>query len=450
MTYNFNKKEYGIWGYPPVFEFDIINDQEAYNRHFEELDINKQIKIYIHIPFCVTKCLFCPFYKERYNSISSDQIDDYFHMLWKEIRMYSSLMKKIPQVFSVYFGGGDPACVEEKYIEKTIQYLDEYFDLSQCEEIIFEGNAKSLNDLEKLKHYKEAKVNRISFGVQTFDTQIRNKIALRPNVDDIYETIEKLQQVGISRFDIDMMYNLPDQTVENLRRDLDIVFQLPVTYVSYYQLTVMPNTQFENLLKKNTYTKNPPSPEKDMEMSRVIMERAEEMKLYEPRYMCYSVAENSRKDEELDKNCLPVLAFGSSAKGTFYHINYKNVSSIYEYIEMLKNDMFPATVCYYADKEDMEEFQLLMALQITRFKKSQITGYDRFKTIFRDLIEKGYLIEKGDELSLSTEGKVFIGNIQYLFINQKQKIRRYRNILKSHNNKKNPYNQDKMDIKYTK
>ncbi len=359
-------------------------------------------------------------------------------------------MKKKPEVFSVYFGGGDPACVEVKYIEKTIRYLDEYFDLSQCEEIIFEGNAKSLNDLEKLKHYKEAKVNRISFGVQTFDTQIRKKIALRPSVDDIYETIEKLQQVGISRFDIDMIYNLPDQTEENLRRDLDIAFQLPVTYVSYYQLTVMPNTQFESLLKKDTYTTNPPSPEKDMELSRVIMERAKEMKLYEPRYMCYSSTENSRKDEKLDKSCLPILAFGSSAKGTFYDINYKNVSSIHEYIRMLKNDMFPTTICYYSDKEDMEEFQLLMALQIMKFKKSQITGYERFNTIFRDLIESAYLIEKGDELSLSSEGKVFIGNIQYLFINQKQKMRRYRNVLKSHNDKKNPYNQDKMNIKHTK
>ena len=83
MIYNFNKKEYGIWSYPPVFEFDMINDREEYNRHFQELDVNEQIKIYIHIPFCITKCLFCPFYKERFSNIRSNELDDYFNMLCK-------------------------------------------------------------------------------------------------------------------------------------------------------------------------------------------------------------------------------------------------------------------------------------------------------------------------------------------------------------------------------
>jgi oxygen-independent coproporphyrinogen-3 oxidase len=447
MAYNFIKKEYGIWGYPTVFDFDVINDREAYNSHFLNTEIKDQIKIYIHIPFCVTRCLFCPFYKERYNSMTPEQVEECFQMLWKEIVMYSHLMKTKPQVFSVYFGGGDPACVDAKYIEKTIQYLNDCFDLSNCEEIIMEGNAKSLNDLEKLSIYKEAKVNRISFGVQIFDPQIRKKVALRPSVDDIYETIDSLHKVGIPRIDIDMMYNLPDQTAESLEKDLEIAFRLPLTYVSYYQLTVMPNTQFENLLKKDTYTTNPPSPEKDMELSKVIMDKAEKMGMYEPRYMCFSDGENSRRDEELEKNCLPVLAFGPSAKGTFYDINYKNVSSIQQYVDVLKNDMFPAINCYYASKEDMEVFQLLMALQTMRFKKSQITGYDRFDSIFRDLIESGYVAENGEELSLTRAGKVFIGNIQYLFINHDQKKRRYRNVLKSRNNKTNPYNQDKMDIK---
>lgn len=450
MTYKFDKKEYGIWGYPPVFDFDVIKDKKLYNNHFQKLDIKNQIKIYIHIPFCVTRCVFCPFYKERYNDMDQEQVDEFFNMLWREIEMYSHLLKKNVRVFSVYFGGGDPACVNTKYIEKTIHYLNDYFDLSACEEIIFEGNAKSLTFLDKLYNYKEAGINRISFGVQTFDHQIRKKLALRPSIDDIYQTIENLQKVGISRFDIDMIYNLPDQSEESLIKDLDIAFRLPVTYVSYYQLTVMPNTQFESLTKNITYTQSPPSPEKDMELSKVILKRAAEMEMFEPRYMCFSTTGNSRRDNDLDKICYPVLAFGPSAKGTFYHINYKNVSSIRNYVEMLKDRIMPVVACYYADKEDLEEFRLLMALQTMKFEKNQISNYERFDTNFRDLIKCGYVVENKEELSLSTEGKVFIGNIQYLFINDKQKNRRLRNVLKSRNDKKNPYNQDKMDIKQPK
>lgn len=449
MIYSFDKKDYGIWAYPQVYEFDEIKDRVEYKKQFSLLDMNNKIKIYIHIPFCIRKCVFCPFYKEPYGSLTPQEINEFFQMLWKEIAIYANLLTQKPKVFSVYFGGGDPACVEPEYIEKTIQNLREYYDLSKCEEIIFEGNAKSLNNMENLHRYKEAGIDRISFGVQTFDPDIRKKLALRPSLDDIYQTIEKMQKIGV-RYDIDMMYNLPDQDKERMIRDLEIAFRLPVTYLSYYQLTVMPNTKFDQLLKDSTYTTYPPTPQKDMELSKIIMKKAAEMGMYEPRYMCYSTMNNSRKDNTLEKICYPVLAFGPSSKSTFYHINYKNVCSVSEYVKMLKDDCLPTLNCYYASKEDMEEYELFNAILTMKFQKKEMQNYGRFENILNDLVKSGYFIDNGEELSLTDKGKVFIGNIQYLFINEEQKRRRYRNVLSSRVNKVNPYNQDKMGIPKTK
>lgn len=202
----------------------------------------KNRAIYIHIPFCEKKCLYCNFV-----SFVSDeqQHNEYFSALQSEILQSENFDGKIG---SVYFGGGTPSCVDEKYISHTMKVLKQKFTLSNNAEISIECNPNSVT-LEKLKEYKKAGFNRLSFGAQSFDNNILKKLGRIHNVNQIFSAISLAKQAGFKNINIDLMIGIDKLNFIDLKEKIAKIKTLGVTHLSVYMLILEQNTPLFNQVK---------------------------------------------------------------------------------------------------------------------------------------------------------------------------------------------------------
>ena len=185
--------------------------------------------IYVHIPFCDSKCYYCDFVSAKY---SDDIKREYFQSLKKEIKKYSSSQTKIS---SIFIGGGTPSSVDVSYICEIINTIKQNFDVQKDAEITIEANPCSV-DKTKLLAYKKSGINRISFGVQSFDDELLKTIGRRHSSSQAKNAINLAQQVGFDNINADLLLGLPGQTYNSLELSVNELLSLPVTHISAYML----------------------------------------------------------------------------------------------------------------------------------------------------------------------------------------------------------------------
>ena len=194
--------------------------------------------IYIHIPFCKSKCYYCAFisYCDKFH-----QEDDYINALTQEI-----INSEGGDIDTIYFGGGTPNSLKIISIEKIFDAINKKFKINDSAEITFEANPKLSNKLyfDELKNFG---VNRISLGIQSFNDEILKSLNRIHNQKDALDTIFLLKNSGFKNISIDLIYGV--QRMSNLKQDLEIVKTLDLQHVSTYGLKIEKGTFFE---------KNPP------------------------------------------------------------------------------------------------------------------------------------------------------------------------------------------------
>ncbi|MGN1183308.1 MAG: radical SAM family heme chaperone HemW [Faecalibacillus sp.] len=188
--------------------------------------------LYIHIPFCETICRYCDFCKVYYDK---KQASLYLEILFKELE---SLSIKRP-LKTIYIGGGTPSALTDEQLENLMAHLKPYID--QNEEFCIEVNPESM-DYYKLQILKRGGINRLSIGVQTFQDHLLKEIDRHHTKDQVLRIIRQAQMIGFSNISIDLMYGLPYQNREDIKRDLEIVRTLNIQHISYYALILENNT----------------------------------------------------------------------------------------------------------------------------------------------------------------------------------------------------------------
>lgn len=206
--------------------------------------------IYVHIPFCKRKCYYCAFTSFSDNKI----IDQYFNYLKKEIEERKT--SKI--VSSIYFGGGTPSCIEDKYICDTLNLIKQNYNLSSDCEITIECNPESVS-LFKLKNYYKSGFNRISFGVQSLDEKALSKLGRYQTTNDVKNAILNAIKVGFNNISVDMLLGLENQSFTDLKKELKQLDEWGVEHISLYMLMIEDNTLLKNMVDKKLY--NPLSDE---------------------------------------------------------------------------------------------------------------------------------------------------------------------------------------------
>lgn len=278
--------------------------------------------VYIHIPFCTNKCHYCDF-----NSfvLQGQPVMDYLRALEREMER---TVRDTPPgtIDTIFVGGGTPTVLTPEQMDYFLRSVRRLFpDWSDRIEFTMEANPGT-TDAEKLDAMRAGGVNRISFGVQSFDNGLLAGIGRIHNTDDVYRSLENARRAGFENMSIDLMFGLPNQTLEKLDATLDAAFALDLPHYSIYSLKVEENTLFHTLYQRNKLPL--PSEDEELAMFERIMERMKARG-----YRQYEISNFARPGSESRHNMTywrneSYYGLGAGAHGYvggWRHVNIKGV-----------------------------------------------------------------------------------------------------------------------------
>ena len=194
--------------------------------------------IYIHVPFCISKCNYCAFFSR---ACSSPDWESYTEKIIQEINHWHDVLGK-NSVPTVFFGGGTPSLIPTKFFEKIINQINKKFNLLPNTEITIEANPKTI-DAARLHEFCDAGINRISIGVQSFDDEKLKFLGRAHNSDDARRLID-IAMSYIKNVSADFIYGLPSDTVQDVIKTCDTINKIGLPHCSMYELTIEPDTPF--------------------------------------------------------------------------------------------------------------------------------------------------------------------------------------------------------------
>ena len=270
------------------------------------------MSIYIHIPFCSNICSYCDFAKFYYNS---DWVDNYLESLEKEIK-YNY---KGEVIDTIYIGGGTPTCLDINQLERLLKITN----LFKKNDIEFTVETNVDLSLEKIKLLKKYGVNRISIGVQTVNPKYLKFLNRNHTKEDVIKLVNLLKQYNFN-INVDLIYAIPNQTLEELNEDLNFILSLDINHISTYSLIIEPHTKL--------YIDNISNIDDDLDyqMYKLINKKLN-------KYHHYEISNFAKKNYESKHNLvywnnLNYYGFGLGASGYIDNIRYDNTKSYNNYI----------------------------------------------------------------------------------------------------------------------
>ena len=200
--------------------------------------------IYIHIPFCKSKCAYCNFF----SLASESKISDYVEALKKEIVIRKSYLGD-EMIKTIYFGGGTPSLLSVKNIEEIISLIDKNYEIISSPEITLEINPDTI-DREKMSLLKQLGINRMSVGIQSFHDDDLMYLGRRHDSRHAMQVLDDLKQVDFEKITLDLIYGMPTLTDEKWNKNLDIFFSTGISHLSAYALTIEPKTILGQRIEK--------------------------------------------------------------------------------------------------------------------------------------------------------------------------------------------------------
>ena len=205
--------------------------------------------IYIHIPFCKSRCIYCDFY----STTRLQDREEYVRCIEQETALRApafaqQMANKGDILKTVYFGGGTPSVLSERHIGDILCNIRSFFRHTKIEEITLEANPGDLSE-DKLRGLKEAGINRLSMGVQSFQDTLLHRLSRRHNGEEAIAAVRAARRAGFENISIDLMYGLPEQTMAQWQADVEQAIQLDVEHVSAYCLTYEEGTPLYRMLQ---------------------------------------------------------------------------------------------------------------------------------------------------------------------------------------------------------
>lgn len=356
--------------------------------------MNKMPKsIYIHIPFCLSKCKYCSFIS--FNKLNL--LEQYINSLKKEI----TENYKGEDLETIYFGGGTPSLVPTELLEQVLNL----FCYDNNTEITIEVNPDSVN-LDYLKQLKEIGFNRISIGSQTFDDNILKLIGRRHNSKQIFDAINYAKSAGFKNISVDLIYGLPTQTMEGLKIDIENFISLDIQHISTYGLKIEENSYFGS-----HYPSDLPDDDTQADMYLMLCEILEK-----EGFRRYEVSNFSKEGFESRHNLnywnnAEYYGFGVAAHGYINGIRYSNPCSIEKYIE---NPCLRKTKKTLTAQEKLEEEIFLGFRKRSGINIEQINAKFSidFKNKYKKILEKyvDYIEKTPNGYTLNING-VLLSNV---------------------------------------
>lgn len=324
----------------------------------------KEIGLYIHIPFCKQKCYYCDFISY---ANKEELVERYIKCLKKEILQYANENKIMSEhgleeryvIKTIYIGGGTPSAIDEVYIINVLDTIKDNFKMRDNAEITIEVNPGTVNK-DKLESYRECGINRLSIGLQAVQDDILKCIGRIHTYKDFENTYEYAREVGFDNINVDLMINLPNQTLDDVKESVKTILSLKPEHISVYSLILEPNTKMYELINSKTLTIA--SDETERQMYWYVKDTLERHK-----YNQYEISNFTKSGFESKHNMdcwnqKEYIGVGASASSFMENKRYSNISELEKYIENIEKGTPNKNLVLeeFLDEESkMDEFMML-------------------------------------------------------------------------------------------
>lgn len=363
---------------------------------------NKEIGVYVHIPFCKQKCYYCDFvsYCDKDNLI-----EDYIKAVKKEIKLQNIQSP----ITTIYIGGGTPSYIDSKHIKEIIEEIKKK-NVVQRPEITIEVNPGTVTR-EKLKDYKKCGINRLSIGLQSVQDNILKEIGRIHDFEQFLETYQIARKVGFKNINIDLMIGIPNQRIKDLKDSLEEVIKLQPEHISVYSLIVEDGTTIANKIQKRELELLDEETERNMYW---YVKNTLELNGYK-HYEISNFAKKGRESKH-NINCWnqkQYFGFGVAAHSYRDITRYSNTEKLEEYIRNVKSERLDRNrIIHEIQKEyDAEKEYMLLGLRkidgikISEFKlKFGNNPIYLFRNELKKLTDESLIIVDEDNIRLTNRG----------------------------------------------
>ncbi|ERK58867.1 putative oxygen-independent coproporphyrinogen III oxidase [Gemella bergeri ATCC 700627] len=361
--------------------------------------------VYIHIPFCKYICSYCDFNKFY---IQRQPVDKYIDCLIIEINN----MPNVKNVETVYIGGGTPSALNDKQLHRLLTALRKKIP-QKLTEFTFEANPEDLTN-SRVALIKNYGVNRVSMGVQTFNNELLKILGRGHVADNVDTAIANCKKYNIENINVDLMFSLPKQTMEDLYSSMKKIIGYNISHVSCYSLILEQKTKLYNQVRDKKVIL--PTNETEEEMYRVVIDY-----LTANGYKQYEISNFAKKGHESIHNSnywsnLEYYGLGAGAHGYVSGVRYANQGALKFYIDSIeKNGHARREENVVSLKEHLEEemflgLRLLDGIDMKYFKEHYGSNIDEiFPAAYKNNIKQGYLEVIDGHLRLTNKG-LFYGN----------------------------------------
>jgi len=362
----------------------------------------KSIGLYIHIPFCYKKCLYCDF-----NSYANKDIykEPYIEALLKELKYYINQGNYTFK--TVFIGGGTPTIINPENIARIIKTIEK--SIEKDAEITIECNPGTVDE-KKVMLYKTSGINRISIGLQAWQDDLLRIIGRIHDRKNFIESLNIFRKHGFDNINVDLMFSLPNQTPKMWEETLNNVCRLGVEHISCYSLILEEGTPIYQLIKSGQLSI--PDDETDRKMNRMAKEILD---IYG--YKQYEISNYSKEGFQCVHNLIywnneEYIGIGAGSHSKIDRVRYWNYRSIEEYIARLKNNKLPVEDSENISTEEELWETIILGLRLNRGlsisninEKYNINFIKKYRKILNKLNGHALIRISGDRIYLTDKGR---------------------------------------------
>ena len=363
--------------------------------------------IYIHVPFCKTRCAYCDFFSTTLHDMKSRYVD----ALCQELVMRRNYLHDAP-IGTLYFGGGTPSQLSENDFHSIFNQIEKVYGLEACEEITLEANPDDLTD-DYVEMLTTLPFNRISMGIQTFHEPTLQLIGRRHTAQEAIEAVRRCQQHGFTNISIDLIYGLPGETLEQWKEDLLMAFSLKVQHISAYHLTYEQGTRLWQMLQRKEICEV--DEDTSVELFRILCKEMQKTGYEHYEISNFALPGYRSRHNSAYWHEVPYLGCGPGAHSFDGDSREWNVSSLPKYIEALEQGQ------RNYEQETLDKDTRYNEFIMTRLRTCEGFSLNdlqqRFGQAYHDYclhlatpyMRQGLLLQKENTLRLSREG-IFVSD----------------------------------------
>ena len=377
------------------------------------------IGIYVHVPFCAAICNYCNFNRGLFDASLKAR---YVEALVRDIQE-TGAGRRDPaggRADTIYFGGGTPSLLEPDEIDRIVRMCEAAFDLPRDREVTLEANPDSIDE-SRLRAYRDAGVNRLSVGVQSFRDDELRRLSRLHDADRAAGAISEARRAGFDNISLDLMMWLPEQRVSQWLESVDAAVATSPDHVSLYLLELYPNAPLKDEMARARWSQAPDDDAATMYLE--AMERFEAAGYQQ--YEISNVARPGRRSRHNLKYWTDGEwnGFGCGAHSTRCGVRYKNVSSTEEYVRRIEHgqptscEVRPMTPAERLGEALFTGLRLSDGVDLGVFEdRYGVDVWERFGADLRPFVDAGCLLHEGRTLRLTRPGMLVANEVMAVFV----------------------------------